>query len=178
MAFEADALPEEPSYAHTAVTRLDLTLAHLQQGDFDGAREALSPVLELPPSRRLAGVVLLVPKDHIRSSTVAATAKLPASSASARVVGVGRKDASPRVIAMTRTSSSCSGRPANQAGSVSRTKRVSPLPFDLVCLDCGANHRSSTDRSQHFLPKHRAWCARRRMVPARTCSSSSLPRSP
>jgi tetratricopeptide (TPR) repeat protein/transcriptional regulator with XRE-family HTH domain len=56
-AFEADALPEEPSYAHTAVTRLDLTLAHLQQGDFDGAREALSPVLELPPSRRLAGVV-------------------------------------------------------------------------------------------------------------------------
>jgi hypothetical protein len=56
-AFEADALPEEPSYAHTAVTRLDLTLAHLQHGNFDGARESLGPVLELPPSRRLAGVV-------------------------------------------------------------------------------------------------------------------------
>jgi tetratricopeptide (TPR) repeat protein len=56
-AFEADALPDEPSYAHTAVTRLDLTLAHLQHGDFDGARESLGPVLELPPLRRLAGVV-------------------------------------------------------------------------------------------------------------------------
>jgi hypothetical protein len=55
--FEADAHPDEPSYAHTAVTRLDLTLAHLHGGDFDGAREVLSPVLELPASMRLAGIV-------------------------------------------------------------------------------------------------------------------------
>ncbi|SMD14622.1 hypothetical protein [Kibdelosporangium aridum] len=56
-AFEEDAHPEEPSYAHTAVTRLDLTMAHLRLGDFEGARESLAPVLDLPPAKRLAGVV-------------------------------------------------------------------------------------------------------------------------
>jgi tetratricopeptide (TPR) repeat protein len=55
--FEADAHPNEPSYAHTAVTRLDLTLAHLHSGDLDGAREAIGPVLDLRPALRLAGVL-------------------------------------------------------------------------------------------------------------------------
>ncbi|MFC0112580.1 hypothetical protein [Kibdelosporangium aridum] len=56
-AFETDALPEEPSYAHTAVTRLDLTLAHLQQGTPMVRARHSPPVLELPPLRRLAGVI-------------------------------------------------------------------------------------------------------------------------
>jgi transcriptional regulator with XRE-family HTH domain len=44
------------SYAHTAVTRLDLVLARLQLCDLDGAREQIGPVLALPEELRLAGV--------------------------------------------------------------------------------------------------------------------------
>jgi tetratricopeptide (TPR) repeat protein len=51
-----EAQPEGGSYAHVAVTRIDLTLAHLGNNDFDAAKETLRPVLELSPHRRLSGV--------------------------------------------------------------------------------------------------------------------------
>ncbi|MEV6987271.1 hypothetical protein AB0M95_39265 [Sphaerisporangium sp. NPDC051017] len=54
---EVPAMGNEPSYAHTIVTRLDLALAHLRNGDLDGALEVVRPVIGLPPDLRLAGVV-------------------------------------------------------------------------------------------------------------------------
>jgi tetratricopeptide (TPR) repeat protein len=50
--------PASPgSYAHVAVTRVDLALAHLGGGSLDAAQEVLRPVFELSPARRLSGVV-------------------------------------------------------------------------------------------------------------------------
>jgi transcriptional regulator with XRE-family HTH domain/tetratricopeptide (TPR) repeat protein len=49
--------PEGGSYAHVAVTRIDLALAQLGNNDFDAANETLRPVLELSPHRRLSGMV-------------------------------------------------------------------------------------------------------------------------
>ncbi|MFG1878018.1 helix-turn-helix domain-containing protein [Sphaerisporangium sp. NPDC049003] len=60
-----------PSYAHTTVTRLDLTMAHLRSGDLDGALELVQPVLGLPPEMRLAGVVR---RTHVLQRLLAAPA--------------------------------------------------------------------------------------------------------
>ncbi|UGQ10919.1 hypothetical protein LO772_29560 [Yinghuangia sp. ASG 101] len=46
----------EDSYAHVAVTQLDLVRARLHLGDLDGARTTIAPVLALPEELRLAGV--------------------------------------------------------------------------------------------------------------------------
>ncbi|MGH3830948.1 MAG: hypothetical protein ACRDRS_10950 [Pseudonocardiaceae bacterium] len=44
---------EERSYGDEALARVDVTTARLALGDLDGAREALRPVLALPPERRI-----------------------------------------------------------------------------------------------------------------------------
>ncbi len=45
------------SYAHSAVTRVDLAISLLHLGRLDHAVEVVRPVLTLPPERRLAGVI-------------------------------------------------------------------------------------------------------------------------
>lgn len=45
------------SYAHIAATRIDLSLAHLGERDFEAAYEALRPILNLSPQRLLSGTV-------------------------------------------------------------------------------------------------------------------------
>jgi tetratricopeptide (TPR) repeat protein len=52
-----EAYPQGGSYAHIAVTRIDLALAHLGNDDFEAAEEALRPVLDLGPRQRLSGAV-------------------------------------------------------------------------------------------------------------------------
>jgi transcriptional regulator with XRE-family HTH domain/tetratricopeptide (TPR) repeat protein len=52
-----EAHPDGGSYAHVAVTRIDLSLAYLGSHDFDAAHETLRPVLELSPERRLSGTL-------------------------------------------------------------------------------------------------------------------------
>jgi hypothetical protein len=42
---------------HLAVTRADLAIARVGDGNIDGAEEALRPTLLLPPERRLAGAM-------------------------------------------------------------------------------------------------------------------------
>jgi transcriptional regulator with XRE-family HTH domain len=49
--------PAPGSYAHVAVTRVDLALAHLGLGELDAAQETLRPVFSLSPTRRLSGIV-------------------------------------------------------------------------------------------------------------------------
>ena len=44
---------EQRSYGDEALARLDVTTARLALGDLDGARDALRPVLDLPPERRI-----------------------------------------------------------------------------------------------------------------------------
>jgi hypothetical protein len=44
---------EQRSYDDEALARLDVTAARLALDDLDGAREALQPVLDLPPARRI-----------------------------------------------------------------------------------------------------------------------------
>jgi hypothetical protein len=44
---------EQRSYGDEALARVDVTTARLALDDLDGAREALKPVLELPPERRI-----------------------------------------------------------------------------------------------------------------------------
>jgi tetratricopeptide (TPR) repeat protein len=44
---------EQRSYGDEALARVDVTTARLALDDLDGAREALNPVLELPPERRI-----------------------------------------------------------------------------------------------------------------------------
>lgn len=44
---------EQRSYGDEALARVDVTTARLLLGDLDGAREALRPVLDLPPERRI-----------------------------------------------------------------------------------------------------------------------------
>jgi hypothetical protein len=53
--FEAG-IPHQ-SYAHIAVTRVDLTIVDLRLGQLDTAAATMQPVLGLPTDRRLAGVV-------------------------------------------------------------------------------------------------------------------------
>jgi len=50
------------SYAHIAVTRIDLAMAHLSDGDIEAAHDALSGVLALPAQQRLDGIVRRVPR--------------------------------------------------------------------------------------------------------------------
>lgn len=49
---------EQRSYGDEALARVDVTTARLALGDLDGAREALRPVLDLPPERRIEQLAL------------------------------------------------------------------------------------------------------------------------
>lgn len=49
---------EQRSYGDEALARIDVTTARLALGDLDGAREALRPVLALPPQRRIEQLAL------------------------------------------------------------------------------------------------------------------------
>jgi hypothetical protein len=52
------------SFGSIAATRADLALARARQTDVDGAREALRPVLDLPPRRRVHGVLTNLQRVH------------------------------------------------------------------------------------------------------------------
>ncbi|MGH8887853.1 MAG: XRE family transcriptional regulator, partial [Egibacteraceae bacterium] len=54
----------EQSYADEAVVRADLALARAHRGDLDGSRAALQPVLDLPPDRRLSGIIAITLRVH------------------------------------------------------------------------------------------------------------------
>lgn len=47
----------EASFSDLAGARSDLALARVRRGQIDGAREALRPVLDLPPDQRIGGIV-------------------------------------------------------------------------------------------------------------------------
>jgi transcriptional regulator with XRE-family HTH domain len=73
-----EAYPEGGSYAHVAVTRIDLALAHLGTLDLDAASETLRPVLELDSQRRLSGMIRRF--DDLRVALAQpACARLPAA---------------------------------------------------------------------------------------------------
>ncbi|MGH8899989.1 MAG: XRE family transcriptional regulator, partial [Egibacteraceae bacterium] len=54
----------EQSYADEAVVRADLALARAHRGELEGTREALRPVLDLPPDRRLSGIIAITLRVH------------------------------------------------------------------------------------------------------------------
>lgn len=47
-------------------------MARIQRGELEGATEALAPVLELPPERRMNGIIKSV--NHVHTSLVQAPA--------------------------------------------------------------------------------------------------------
>ncbi|WP_322778583.1 hypothetical protein [Frankia sp. Cas4] len=47
----------QAKFGNAACTRIILSLARFRQGDVDGARDALRPVLDLPPQQRLYGIM-------------------------------------------------------------------------------------------------------------------------
>ncbi len=49
---------EQRSYGDEALARVDVTIARLALGDLDGAREALRPVLDLRPERRIEQITV------------------------------------------------------------------------------------------------------------------------
>lgn len=55
---------EDRSYSDEAGTRAELALARVHGGEVDGAHEALVPVLELPPERRIGGIVISTMRVH------------------------------------------------------------------------------------------------------------------
>ncbi|WP_286988343.1 hypothetical protein [Thermomonospora sp. CIF 1] len=56
--------PAERSFSDEAGARTDQALARVNTGDLDGAAAALRPVLELPPDRRIGGIVASVMRVH------------------------------------------------------------------------------------------------------------------
>ncbi|MGH3978300.1 MAG: helix-turn-helix domain-containing protein [Pseudonocardiaceae bacterium] len=54
----------ERSYANEAVARADLALARAGLGELDGTRDALGPVLDLPPTHRLSGIIAATLRVH------------------------------------------------------------------------------------------------------------------
>jgi hypothetical protein len=59
---------EQRSYGDEALARVDVTTARLALGDLDGAREALRPVLDLAPERRIEQ--LAVGLGRVRSALI------------------------------------------------------------------------------------------------------------
>ncbi|MGH3707536.1 MAG: hypothetical protein ACRDRQ_05410 [Pseudonocardiaceae bacterium] len=53
----AAAPAQDRSFGHEANTRIALAIARVSHGEVDGAAEALTPVLELPPAQRTHGIV-------------------------------------------------------------------------------------------------------------------------
>jgi hypothetical protein len=67
-----DAPADERSFGDEAGSRTDLAVARIRADDFDGAREAIEPVLALPVAQRIHGVLGSVINVH-RAITVQAT---------------------------------------------------------------------------------------------------------
>ncbi|WP_045878034.1 hypothetical protein [Pseudofrankia sp. DC12] len=72
------AAPHERSYNSEAIARADLALARLRQGVLDGAADAVTPILDIPPERRVhqirtsvARVAHALRDDRFRDSTAA-----------------------------------------------------------------------------------------------------------
>jgi hypothetical protein len=65
------AADQEKSFGDEAGSRTDLAIARARAGNLEGAREAVSPVLDLPPAQRIHGVVSSVLDLH-RSVTARA----------------------------------------------------------------------------------------------------------
>lgn len=59
------------SFSDETGAQTELAIARLQQGEFDGARQALDPVLLLPPEFRIGGVVPTITRVHEALSTPA-----------------------------------------------------------------------------------------------------------
>jgi len=69
----ADSPPEHQAFGTEAGARSALAIARVFRREFEGAAEALAPVFELPPAKRIHGVVASV--EHVRSAlhTIKAT---------------------------------------------------------------------------------------------------------
>jgi hypothetical protein len=59
-----NATTAEPSFGDQAGAHAALAIARIRGGDVDGAAEALTPVLSLPPAMRINGVVSCVTSVH------------------------------------------------------------------------------------------------------------------
>src|SRR5947209_10285576 len=57
-------LPGDRSFSDEAGARAELGLARVHSGDVEGARDALAPVLELAPERRIGGIVTSAARVH------------------------------------------------------------------------------------------------------------------
>jgi hypothetical protein len=57
-------VPEYRSYSDEAGARAELALARVRNGQLDGAREAIAPVLHLPPERRIGGILTSANRVH------------------------------------------------------------------------------------------------------------------
>lgn len=82
-AFASDAIAayvqapdEEKSFGDEAGSRTDLAIARIRSGNLEGAREAIQPVLDLPVTLRINGVVTSVLDVHRAVTTRAADAPL------------------------------------------------------------------------------------------------------
>ena len=62
-AYEHAEQPER-SFTCEALSRGDLAIARVGRGELDGAREALAPVLDVPPARRIRSIVTTVLRVH------------------------------------------------------------------------------------------------------------------
>ena len=60
------------AFGDQAGSHSDLAIARIQRGELEGATEALAPVLELPPERRMNGIIKSV--NHVHASLVQAPA--------------------------------------------------------------------------------------------------------
>ncbi len=58
------AAPADRSFGDEAGARTDLAIARVRRGELEGAREALAPVLALPPEHRIHGVVVSAMRVH------------------------------------------------------------------------------------------------------------------
>jgi tetratricopeptide (TPR) repeat protein len=56
--------PEVRAFSDEAGSRAELALARVHRGQLDGAEEALAPVLELAPERRIGGIVTSAARVH------------------------------------------------------------------------------------------------------------------
>jgi hypothetical protein len=56
--------PEDRSFSDEAGARAELALARVHGGELEGAREALTPVMELVPGRRIGGIITSAARVH------------------------------------------------------------------------------------------------------------------
>ncbi|MGH3865305.1 MAG: hypothetical protein ACRDQ4_04040 [Pseudonocardiaceae bacterium] len=66
----AAAPAQDRSFGHEANTRIALAIARVSNGQVDGAAQALTPVLELPPAQRTHGIVTGIERVRTTLSTL------------------------------------------------------------------------------------------------------------